>query len=343
MKKIEIYSSDISRTQKEFLLDQFSSQFKETGINKKNFKLTIENNVQPRIVYHYTTMDTLQTILERIESEENKTPNETSLNCFVLRGTHIEFLNDIMEFKLAAKLMADLIKEHELSLDEKSNKHISKKLDENYWKKLATFHGLMTPPFITSFSENNDSLPMWRAYGHDGKGVAIGIDKTPLRETSFNSTSGFPVWVKCSYDSNRLKNIFSLGIAEVYNYFELKDDKLTLKGFPDFVTLSAYFSMLKNVAYEYEHEWRLVKNYAISNYEKEIYFQEKGGFLRPYVGHFLPNNILKEIIIGPCSDYKTSKKSLKMSLERAGYSVNRKIKDKHLVEIKTSKIPFRHF
>jgi hypothetical protein len=259
MKKIEICSSDISKTQKECLFGQLTSLFKGTGINKKNFKLTMEDNVQPRIVYHYTTLNTLQTILERIETEENKTPIETSLNCFILRGTHIEFLNDVMEFKLAARLMADLIKKHELSLDEKSNKHISRKLDENYWKKFATFLGLMTPPFITSFSENNDSLPMWKAYGHDGKGVAIGIEKTPLKKTSFNSNSGFPVWVKCSYDSKRLREIFSLGLAEVYKIFEFKDDKLTVKGFPDFVSLSAYFSMLKNFAYEYEHEWRLVK------------------------------------------------------------------------------------
>ena len=342
MKKIEIYSSDISKTQKECLLGQFPFLFKGTGINKKNFKLTMENNVQPRIVYHYTTMKTLQTILERIEYEVNKALIGTSLNSFVLRGTHIEFLNDVMEFKLASRLMADLIKKYELSLDEKSNKHISKKLDENYWKQFATFLGLMTPPFITSFSENSDSLPMWKAYGHDGKGVAIGIEKTPMNKTSFNSNSGFPVWVKCSYDSKRLRDIFSLGIAEVYKIFESEDDKLTVKGFPDFVSLSAYFSMLKNFAYEYEHEWRLVKNYAVSNTEKEIYFQEKDGFLRPYVEHFLPNNFLKEIIIGPSSDYEISKKSIKMSLERAGYSVNRKTKDKHLVKIKTSKIPFRH-
>jgi hypothetical protein len=342
MKKTEIYSSDITKSQREYLFSQFPSIFKRTGIDKNNFKMTITNNAPPRILYHYTSLNTLQTILGRMEDEEKTCQNETTLNCLVLRGTHIEFLNDVMEFKLAASLMADLIKEYEYSLDAKANKRISNRLDEEYWKKFATFHGLMTPPFITSFSENQDSLPMWKAYGHDGKGVAIGIEKIQFNKSNFKSSSGCPVWVKCSYDSKRLKEIFSLGIAEIYKIFEFRDERLTIKGFPDFVSLSAYFSMLKNFAYEYEQEWRLVKNYSSSNSEKEIYFQEKDGFLRPYVEHFLPKDFLKEIVIGPCSDFEILKKSLKMSLERAGYSVNKRTKDKSLVKLKASKIPFRH-
>jgi hypothetical protein len=183
---------------------------------------------------------------------------------------------------------------------------------------------------------------MWKAYGHEGKGVAIGFAKEVFNNSNFNSKSGFPVWVKCSYDSKRLREIFSLGIREIYEIFELKDDKLTVKGLPDFVNLSAYFSMLKNFAFEYEQEWRFVKNYSSSNTEKEIYFQEKDGFLRPYVEHFLSKKFLKEVVIGPSSDYEVSKKSIRMSLERAGYAVNTKTRDKDLVKIRTSKIPFRN-
>jgi hypothetical protein len=341
MKKIELYSADLTRAQKEFLFVQFPSIFESPGINKRNFKLTIENNVPPRIVYHYTTMNTLQAILERIEIEENKSQNKKTSNCFVLRGTHIEFLNDAMEFKLASRLMADLIKKHEASLDEKDNKHISKKLDEDYWKLFVTFLGLLTPPFITSFSENKDSLPMWKAYGQDGKGIAIGIKKERFNNTNFDSTSGYPIWVKCAYNSKRLKEIFSLSLSYIYNIIEINNNKLTIKGFPDFPSLSAYFSMLKSSAYEYEQEWRLIKNYSVSNIDNEIKFQEKDGFLRPYVEHFLPKDFLEEIVIGPCLDSEILKKSLKMSLVRAGYSINRKTKEKPLVHIKSSKIPYR--
>ena len=200
----------------------------------------------------------------------------------------------------------------------------------------------MTPPFVTAFSENQDSLPMWKAYGQDGKGVAIGIEMIPFNKSNFNSNSGFPVWVRCCYDSKRLRDIFALGIKEIYDMFEVRDNKLDIKGFPNFTDLSAYYSMLKNFAFEYEQEWRLVKNYSISDTEKEIHFNEKDGILKPYVEYFLPTKALKEIVIGPCSDFEILKRSLKMSLTRAGYTVNQKTEKDKSVKLKISKIPFRN-
>lgn len=75
--------------------------------------------------------------------------------------------------------------------------------------------------------------------------------------------------------------------------------------------------------------------------------EEKDGILKPYVEHRLPKNILKEIRIGPCSnkeiDGEILKRSLEMSLERAGYEVKSHNKNnENYVSIKFSEIPFRH-
>jgi hypothetical protein len=342
MNKAQLYSNEMTPEQKELLIRQFSSLFEEKGINKDNFKVSISNNAPPKIVYHYTSLNALQTILHRIEDEEKKCSENSNHNFFVLRGTHIEFLNDISEFRTATRLMADLLEKHENSLAPEDNKHIANRLDEAFWRKFATFYGLRTPPFITSFSENRDSLPMWKTYGQDGKGVAIGIERIEINESSYRSKSGNPVWVRCTYDSNHLKANFSEGIKSIYKRFEISNGKIVVKGLPDTVELSAYFSMLKNFAFEYEQEWRLVKEFSSSDLEKEIHFYEKDGMLKPYIEYFLPKEILKEIVIGPCSDLEILQKSLRMSLKRAGYSVNHTDHKNNFVEIISSEIPYRN-
>lgn len=342
MNRKQIFSVDISPEQREALFNIFPSIFNEKNIDKENFKILFESNTPPKILYHYTSVNTLQSILKGIEDQEKNISTNIS-NCFVLRGSHIEYLNDITEFKIAAKLMARLIKKYEESLDEANNKHIAGKLDENYWKKLATFFGFSTSPFITSFSENSDSLPMWNTYGHEGKGVAIGIKKIELTNSTYKSKTGKPTWIKCAYDSERLKDILSQAIKELYKMFEFKEGRMVVNGLPNFNTLSAYFCILKNFAFEYEKEWRLVRSYSSHDVEKEIKFQEINGLLRPYVEHRFPKTILKEIIIGPCSNLDILKKSIEMSLERAGYCVTEHIDNQNnSVLVKPSTIPFRH-
>ncbi|MCK9640693.1 MAG: DUF2971 domain-containing protein [Prolixibacteraceae bacterium] len=343
MKSTQIYSTHITSSQKETLINSFPSVFDEDSIDKNNFKLIFENNEAPNILYHYTSIKTLQSILERIEDEEKRNLKTSNSNCFALRGTHIEFLNDITEFKLTGELLAELIKTYENSLKAIENKHIADKLNHDYWKGFVTLFGYMTPPFITSFSENPDSLPMWNTYGINGKGVAIGIERMKIDDLHYKSKSGNPSWVRCAYDSKLLKDILSKAAKDIYSLFEPREGHLVFNGFPNISDLAAYFSLLKNFAFEYEQEWRLIKNYSASDYEKEIKFQEKDGILKPYVEHLLPKKILKEIIIGPGSEMEMLQKSLDMSLKRAGYSVNQLERHKdNFVEIKLSRVPYRH-
>jgi hypothetical protein len=337
MKKIQVYSAQLTSTQKETLVKIFPSIFGESSEIDNNFKLTIEKNNAPNILYHYTSMNILQSILERIHNE--KKSNE---NCFVLRGTHIEFLNDVTEFKLTIKLLTEALQKYENSLPKSKNKHIASKLNPDYWKNFSTLSGNTTLPFITSFSENPDSLPMWRMYGHDGIGVAIGIERVNFTNSAYASKFENYTWVKCAYDLKLLEDILSKAAKDIYEMFDINGSRLVFKGFPNTTILSIWFSLLKNSAFEYEQEWRLVKKYSKNEIEKKMKFQEKEGLLKPFVEHFLPKKILKEVIIGPCAEKEISKKSLELSLERAGYSINSDDSSKeNFVKINISQIPFR--
>lgn len=334
-----IYSSQLTSTQKENLSNIFPSIFRKNSDIENNFKLTIEKNNAPNILYHYTSMNTLQSILERIHNDEKSKSDNI---CFVLRATHVEFLNDVTEFKLTIELLSEALQKYENSLPKSKNKNIAKKLNPDYWRNFSTLSGNTTLPFITSFSENPDSLPMWSMYGHGGIGVAIGIERINFTDSAYASKFENLTWVKCAYDLKLIKDILNKSAKDIYEMFDFNGARLTFKGLPNTTILSIWFSLLKNSAFEYEQEWRLVKKYSKNEIEKKIKFLEKEGILKPFVEHFLPKTILKEVILGPCAEREISKKSLELSLERAGYSINPKdSRNKNFVKIDFSKIPFR--
>jgi hypothetical protein len=343
MLRKKLFSKEISKQQKETIAGIFDIAFNESGIDKSDFNIILESNNKPKILYHYTSLSTFQAILSRIENEEKNDSDVNKCKSFVLRATHIEFLNDLSEFKETLRMMVEWIKKYERNLEPHRNRNLSQKLSQDYWRSLATFFDFMTPPFITSFSEDCDNLPMWNTYGQGGKGVAVGIEKTIIDDSTYLSKSSKPVWAKCVYDSHILDDHIEQIGSQLYERIENTDKGLRFHGIPNSDTLSSYFSLLKHSAYEYEHEWRLIKSCSSLDKEKEINFQEMDGILRPYIEHRFLKSVLKEVIVGPCFDINMSRKSIEMSLKRAGYSLSESEKDnKDYVAIKTSSIPFRN-
>lgn len=335
MKKKRIYSVDISPDKKEEVYSLFEDDFKEADLNKNKFNLVLENNDQPYILYHYTTFSTFKKIIEGMKNEEN---NNYS-NSLILRATKIDQLNDLKEFKLATELLANLIKQHENSLNDRESKHIANKLNKDKWKDIATFCGLKTLPFITSFSSNPDNLPMWQNYGDKGQGIALGIKKMKINDIWDKSNKDKPIWVKCIYDESPLRKKFKKAVEEyLYDIINFEGGGLKFKGFPNITLLSAKFSELKHIAFDYEQEWRLVKICSKSEAEKKKKYYKS----RSYIEHRLPKNILKEIIIGPTANKNVTKKGVKNILKDVGYNVEEdKANNGNFVSVKCSGIPYR--
>lgn len=109
------------------------------------------------MIYHYTSIEVLFKILDQVYVDKS---NPDDWNLFVtLRATHASFLNDLSE----GQLLPNVLKKIGVDL---SNLYVADLL-KGY-------------PYVISFSKNADSLSMWRTYGREGSGVAIGFDEFEL-------------------------------------------------------------------------------------------------------------------------------------------------------------------
>lgn len=108
------------------------------------------------IFYHYCSLDTLHKIIE------GKT----------IRLSNIDRMNDSNEGKDIEKFVKDIIED------------MHESLKEQYYNQRI---------YISCFSKGKDILSQWRAYGDNGKGVAIGFDLSELQipEITLNSDYQF--------------------------------------------------------------------------------------------------------------------------------------------------------
>lgn len=295
---------------------------------------------EPKILYHYTSVATLLKILQGVEETGKLT----------LRGTHIEYLNDKAEYITAIELTLEALKEY----NDSSKISIAENFNEDLLRRFTGFN--THPPFITSFSGQCDSLPMWTHYANKGQGVAIGLE--PIDQWGDFEGDQELSWDYCLYKKEDIKTqaYFKGIIDHIFDHTLEKDGKIlgmhgSLKDPPRLTEAAKFFSLIKHPAFEYEQEIRLIKqSYNKTSKLKgtvfEIKFRESDGLTIPYIEHHLPKNILKEIRIGPCSDFDLSKKSLEMRLHRAGYEIKKgkpvvQMIKPNTVEIIKSDIPYR--
>lgn len=150
MKKDKLYSSKMTDEQIKKVRESAPELFSGDNANISQFSISIESLDVPETLYHYTSIDTLERILNDSIDKEH----------FTLRGTHFEYLNDYQELNLAINLIQEVAKEFESQGKDTENKNISEWPNEK-WKSLSDIFETKSGPFITSFSENADSLPMW--------------------------------------------------------------------------------------------------------------------------------------------------------------------------------------
>ncbi len=123
-----------------------------------------EPNV-PAVVYHYTSMDAMMSILKSQS----------------LWATSIVYLNDLSEQEHFLKLILKHLNEDLQALKDAANQAVSRELEQ--FKR----HDFPSRPFITSFSRYDDSLTQWRSYCARGNGVAIGFKVDCLKRASLRA------------------------------------------------------------------------------------------------------------------------------------------------------------
>lgn len=180
-----------------------------------------------------------------------------------------------------------------------------------------------------SFSRKRDSLPMWSMYGKNGAGVMLAFKTTALID-KYGDRFQPCIYTGTNYDTNVFNVMKHRKWGNEYN-----------KATPDMklkvivCMCSQYIMLLKNGAFEYEDECRVIGigfPYFNSEKERETFYRNKNSVITPYIKEYLPKTTLQEIWLGPNNNPKLSKEALEEFLKSKGLID---------VKVKTSKIPYR--
>lgn len=311
-----------------------------------------------RKLYHYCSLETFIAII--------------SNKC--LRLSDLSKSNDYMERKWILNIIEEALdksfKEEGIKINLREeywyrdgiNNHISYLLD-------MLSYDVKRSSYITCFSRNGDLLSQWRAYGDDGRGVAIGFnakllykvysskndvyiedvlyDKEEQIEEIQIAVANALIYMKNSFNSDTTK------VSDEFNSYFIEEFDTFCEVFCDeLAILSCY---MKNPAFKEEDEVRIF--YApIMCSDDPVWLQEQFGKISRFSNYVLkPINflarkdqiigysdlsfekliqrgIITEIIIGPSS--RVNADDIYFLLTKFGYSSND-------IEIKESQASYR--
>jgi hypothetical protein len=296
-------------------------------------KRAILNDVlSPRLdkpLYHYTNQKGLLGIIRSRE----------------MWVTHTQYLNDRREFVHAV----DLVREEIRRLLDTSPK------DSSRTESLIRMEGTLrwTPESINvcvcSFSEDQDSLSQWRAYGAGTSGFAIGFPADLL-----TAATAAKEWylAPCVYEPLQQRDIIRSLVEEVLeenlsgatgNETNMDEDvrnvHLQLGG--NLLTyLNRYAPILKDESFHAEKEWRVISR-PLFNSSRSFDFREGRSLLIPYSKFPLSSEDLKfrlhRIVIGPTPDEARSRSAVVSFLMHEGLLGGSKVE----VPVEISKVPYR--
>lgn len=253
-----------------------------TKVNDKI--VSFDKSKDEMIVYHYTSQDVLCKLFKSIKEEGI---NKNSRLDFWATG--IMYLNDDTEYIFFEnKLRCDL----ERYIEECHPDEIG--LLRNFSRMFLK--EFFIPPSIISLSEIGDSLPMWKMYGNNAKGVSIGLSRDKLQEAL--DVEGCNVG-KCIYKSFEEKYFDNDYLEKIYTYLRgcsIDDNRIipyvdAIREFPNtFLT--------KSSDYEYEKEWRICQ--ASEKYD----FFVKDDIIKPHITVKIPLSCMRSITLGPNLKHK---------------------------------------
>ena len=135
-------------------------------------------------------------------------------------------------------------------------------------------------------SEQADSLGQWRAYAHDGSGIAIGFSRNRLLDLLGPVTDQERL-IKVKYGSEHVRAFIEDNDASNWGVNKLKSVPIEFFGF-------------KHQAFEAEAEWRILAIYQRQYFLTDYTASHRG--VRPHVALEFsgnPDGLIRKIILGP--------------------------------------------
>lgn len=283
----------------------------------------------PKVLYHYCSVNTLMSIIQNNNiwlSDAEKTNDNTEMK-WLFSKIH-EVIDQALESYRENYEQEILLK----------TKVIAYHTTENLLSKSAPIVQ-NAKSFLICFSEEKDLLSQWRAYGNDGKGVAIGFNTELLQKFSNDS---YYFLTKVIYTQNEtlkflhtaidepLKNAIESSIENKKQEYSIEKLVMNVSGLIYNIWLEGF--VYKHDSFHEENEWRLFRKLQSDNYcecdgvDDYGYADFLDGFFisnEKYLGNFTrsplkfrstendirvyfelgfekcKNDIIKEIIIGP--------------------------------------------
>jgi hypothetical protein len=310
-----------------------------------------EVQLEPELLYHYTTQSGLLGILKD--------------NC--IWATHTHYLNDSSELKILAESITKILDpcgETTAAQDEcRISFEAIKNSIEDFQKRGV---------YVASFSAGEevdskepfegDSLAMWRAYSDDSGRYSIGFDRKQLeslvksQNCLQDKADGF--LLKCFYLYPNDAYICELA-KNLLSFLHLtQKDSNNISG-------AGIVARIKHKGFEMEKEWRIIfvdKGDALSLSRDdilsvEVKFRQGKSQIVPYIPiRWKKENVsklIRRIVVGPTPNKEDAEKSVEMLLKKYDIPVmgvygredisfiSNFHRDK--VEVVSSKIPYRNW
>ncbi|GEM_PF-486737 len=298
-------------------------------------------------IYHYTSADVLNKLLEGIVED-----HDSEKKSFVFHANSLFSMNDPTELVYGCELIwKELPKiEEQLKIDEEQFRlskfwtfvNTEKNEQELNCQFIDALYENPSSPFVICFSRVCDSLPLWTMYGDNGYGVCLKFAQSVLQiegkkyAPKVNILRNIGV-VDVEYGKWGTDSILRKTLVDLYsNYYkdvkQLQSSQEIQQAKLDFLLLLCVVvaTFLKNEAYEYEKESRLLC--YETNDDRIFYDTNRIGQLISYKKIKISTEYLKEIIVGPCADFKSTERILKQLTRKYGLEG---------VHISASKVPYR--
>jgi hypothetical protein len=277
------------------------------------------------MLWHYTNGSSLIAILESMS----------------IYSTQISCLNDATELKCGSTLFHDALRELRA---ETSNDQMAESLldgaisyfkeDPNY--QAASFH------FVACFSEEEDDLSQWRAYGCGENGYAIGFRAAGLSKIPKS------MLVRVNYDTDLQRKLAMKVATEMVRFFKEGVRKYAPSDLIPFgqefleaweKQLVMIAPMVKNPGFFKEKEYRIAKGFAAADLEGLRFIQKNTMMSRhlplrpPGRDRSEPYRLpIAKVMVGPSRHLPISRNSVATLLRQKGYPAE-------LVTV--SRIPFQ--
>lgn len=270
-------------------------------------------------IYHYTTLNALQGILDNNEFWITKS----------------DFLNDKSEFQYTYDLFRNnfLCNIAELNFRKKLINEFDTLINEDYDILRKPLSGY----YIASFSTDSDNLALWSEFSN-AMGCNLGIDAEPFIR-SFGKTI---MWHgKVVYDKEKQLLLLKEALEEVMTWRPEYSDAKSLSDFEDntpdniiqFIAMDLYAFCTVYAMFFKQHEFHLESEYRIvfsafhekSDYIKNpetLFFRPAKETLIPYIKVYCKvHNFLKSITVGPKNNIDIAIAGISMYCRSKGLSI----------------------